>query len=100
VGMNKLLPTPAALRALTSSALLLCSAGIALARCPGESYPFLDRRGVEYCRQDVVGPQHALLANDGGCAPGTRKLPEADADPRDEPGKAPRRIPRRRALSA
>ena len=70
--MIKLPRTPARRRALTSATLLVLSATTALARCPEGSYPWVDRRGVEYCRQDVIGPREASLADDGGCAPATR----------------------------
>ena len=65
--MNKLLRTTSGLRALTSAALLLVAASTALARCPEGSYPWVDRRGIEFCRQDLIGPREASLANDGGC---------------------------------
>ena len=70
--MIKLPRTAARLRALTGATLLLLSATTALARCPERSYPWVDRRGVENCRQDVIGPREAALADDSGCAPVTR----------------------------
>jgi len=70
--MIKLARTRSGLRALTSTAVLVLSANTALARCPEGSYPWVDRRGVEYCRQDLIGPREASLADDGGCPPGTR----------------------------
>jgi hypothetical protein len=69
--MIKLARTRPGLRALTSTAVLVLSANTALARCP-EGHPWVDRRGVEYCRQDLIGPREAPLADDGGCPPGTR----------------------------
>jgi hypothetical protein len=70
--MIKVQRPAARLRALTSATLLVLPANTALARCPEGSYPWVDRRGIEYCRQDVIGPREASLADDGGCPQGTR----------------------------
>ena len=104
MGMTTPLPLPHGLCALMSAAALLVSADPALARCPAGSYPWLDRRGVEYCRQELIGPRQAALANEDGCPAAARTcgkdlraLESGETNAGDYLPPAPRRSPARAA---
>jgi hypothetical protein len=40
---------------------LVVSAGSAVAECPAGAYPWVDRRGVEVCRRDMMGPREPVF---------------------------------------
>ena len=47
---------------------LVVSAGSAAAECPAGAYPWVDRRGVEVCKRDMIGPR---VAGAEACPAGT-----------------------------
>jgi hypothetical protein len=60
------------MRWLAATLLLVVSASTVFAECPEGSYPWFNRRGVEYCKRDVVGPSEPSLASLSNCSYGSR----------------------------
>ena len=58
------------MRWMLAVAGLVVSAGSAVAECPAGAYPWVDRRGVEVCKRDMVGPRE-LAAGAAACPAGT-----------------------------
>ena len=44
------------MRWIVTALALAMSAGSAVAECPAGAYAWVDRRGVEVCKRDIVGP--------------------------------------------
>jgi hypothetical protein len=58
------------MRWMLAVAGLVVSAGSAAAECPAGAYPWVDRRGVEVCKRDVVGPREPAAGAEA-CPAGT-----------------------------
>jgi hypothetical protein len=56
------------MRWMLAVAWLVVSAGSAMAECPAGAYAWVDRRGVEVCKRDIVGP----TVGSEVCSEGTR----------------------------
>ena len=64
------------MRWIAATLLLVVPASTVFADCLEGSYPWLSRRGVEYCKREVVGPSEPSLASLSNCSYGAR--PSAD----------------------
>ena len=58
------------MRWMLAVAGLVVSAGSAAAGCPAGAYPWVDRRGVEVCKRDMVGPREPGVGGEA-CPAGT-----------------------------
>jgi hypothetical protein len=57
---------------VAAALLTLCSSPVAALDCPAGAYPWLGKRGVEYCRRDLYGPPDPTAGVSKGCPVGTR----------------------------
>jgi hypothetical protein len=56
-----------------AAAIVVISSGPACAiTCPEGAYPWIGHRGVEYCRQDFIGPRDATPGRHKACPPGKK----------------------------
>ena len=58
------------MRWIVTALALAMSAGSAVAECPAGAYPWVDRRGVEVCKRDMIGPREPGVGGEA-CTAGT-----------------------------
>ena len=58
------------MRWIVTALALAMSAESAVAECPAGAYPWVDRRGVEVCKRDMVGPREPAAGGEA-CPAGT-----------------------------